>query len=115
MKILFIEDEKELNEIGAEQMKARGHDVWQAYNAEEARALLELKGDAIDLIIADHQLPDEEGIHLIIEVRSQMPSIKVAIVSAYLNEMEIEILESESIPYFHKPVLYSDVIKDLPE
>ena len=114
MKILFVEDEKELNEIGTEQMRSKGHEVWQAYTVEEARALLESEGDSIDLIIADHQLPDGEGIQLVMEVRAQKPSIKVTIVSAYLHQMEMEILQNESIPFFHKPVLYSDVLKKLP-
>ena len=114
MKILFVEDEKELNEIGTEQMRAKGHEVWQAYTVEEARALLESEGDSVDLLIADHQLPDGEGIQLVMEVRAQKPSIKVTIVSAYLHQMEMEILKNESIPFFHKPVLYSDVLKKLP-
>lgn len=29
-------------------MKAKGHEVWQAYNKKEARALLKLEGDAIE-------------------------------------------------------------------
>lgn len=45
MKILFVEDEKELNEIGTVQMQSKGHEVWQAYTVEEARALLESEGD----------------------------------------------------------------------
>ncbi len=114
MKILFVEDEKELNEIGTEQMRSKGHEVWQAYTVEEARALLESEGDSIDLLIADHQLPDGEGIQLVMEVRAQKPSIKVTIVSAYLHQMEMEILQNESIPFFHKPVLYSDVLKKFP-
>ena len=114
MKILFVEDEKELNEIGTEQMRSKGHEVWQAYTVEEARALLESEGDSIDLLIADHQLPDGEGIQLVMEVRAQKPSIKVTIVSAYLPQREMEILQHESTRFFHKPVLYPDVLKKLP-
>lgn len=85
MKILFIEDEKELSEVGAAQMVAMGHDVWQAYNTREARSLFELNGENIDLIIADHNLPDGEGIQLIKEVKSQSPSIEFIIVSFLLT------------------------------
>ena len=72
-------------------------------------AVIKSEGDSIDLLIADYQLSDGEGIHLLMEAKLQKPSIIVAIVSAYLSQMEMETLKNEGIPFFHKPILYSDV------
>ena len=113
MKVLFVEDEKELNEVGTAQMRSKGHQVWQAYTVEDARAVMKSEGDSIDLLIADYQLSDGEGIHLLMEAKLQKPSIIVAIVSAYLSQMEMETLKNEGIPFFHKPILYSDVLNKL--
>ena len=113
MRILFLEDEWELNEVASEQLRAMGHKVHSMLGIEQARRFMEEHPDSIDLIIADHRLPDGQGIKFVIGARRDNPRLKVAVVSGCLNEDDIALLQQEQIHYFTKPLLYSTVLRAL--
>ena len=112
MRILFIEDEVNLSALGADQLRRLGHQVWEAPNLQVARAILDDPTINIQLIIADHRLPDGFGIDFIIEeAKEESLPIPAVIVSGCLTPADIAILNRLGIPYFRKPVLYSHVIR----
>ena len=113
MRILFLEDEWELNEVASEQLRAMGHQVHSMLGVEQARRFMDEHPDSIDVIIADHRLPDGQGVKFVIEARRLNPRLKVAIVSGCLNEDDIALLRQEQIHYFTKPLLYSTVLRAL--
>lgn len=113
MRILFIEDEWELNEVASEQLRSMGHQVNSMLGIEDARRFMEDHPDAIDLIIADHRLPDGQGVKFVIDARRANPRIKVAVVSGCLTDDDIALLQQERIHYFNKPLLYSTVLRAL--
>jgi DNA-binding NtrC family response regulator len=113
MRILFIEDEWELNEVASEQLRSMGHQVSSVLGIEEARRFMDDHPDTTDLIIADHRLPDGQGVKFVIEARKVSPRLKVAIVSGCLNDDDIALLQQERIHYFHKPLIYSTVLRAL--
>jgi DNA-binding NtrC family response regulator len=113
MRILFIEDEWELNEVASEQLRSMGHQVNSMLGIEEARRFMEDHPDTIDLIIADHRLPDGQGVKFVIDARRANPRIKVAVVSGCLTDDDIALLQQERIHYFTKPLLYSTVLRAL--
>jgi len=112
MKVLILEDEPELNKLASEYLRQIGHEVWSAFNLEDAADILEQLEFAVDLIIADKRLPDGESTEFILEVREKLPNAKIAMVSGYLTGDEREILEKENIRCYDKPLLYSKVVKD---
>jgi DNA-binding NtrC family response regulator len=113
MRILFIEDEWELNEVASEQLRSMGHQVHSTLGIEDARRFMEDHPDTIDLIIADHRLPDGQGVKFVIDARRANPRIKVAVVSGCLTDDDIALLQQERIHYFNKPLLYSTVLRAL--
>lgn len=112
MKILFIEDEQELNVLGATQIGQLGHEVISAFGVEEARKIMESEdGNEIDAVIADHRLPDGWGVDYLVSLQKERPTLRLAIVSGCLTAKDEEALNDADIPYFRKPLIYSTVIK----
>jgi len=113
MRILFIEDEWELNEVASEQLRVMGHQVHSMLGVAQSQRYMEEHPDSIDVIIADHRLPDGQGVKFVIEARRANPRLKVAVVSGCLTEDDIALLVQEKIHYFTKPLLYSTVLRAL--
>jgi DNA-binding NtrC family response regulator len=113
MNILFIEDEKELAATGVAQLELKGYTVFPAYDLAEAEALLADPERNIHFLITDHRLPDGLGIQFVIQVKESLPKCKCAVVSGCLTPKDVANLEARKIPYYHKPLLYGNVIDDL--
>lgn len=113
MNILLVEDEPELSQLAAETMEGMGHKVWTVAGVEDALSILEDVDKSIDILIADHRLPDGWGVALCLQSRVKYPRIKVAVVSGCLTPENIELLDEYRIPYWVKPVLYSKVLREL--
>jgi DNA-binding NtrC family response regulator len=113
MNILLVEDEPELSQLAAESMEHMGHKVLCVTGVQEAlKALADEKND-LGLMISDHRLPDGWGVALVLECRVKYPRLKVAVVSGVLTPENVELLEEYNIPYWHKPVIYSKVLRTL--
>lgn len=113
MNILLVEDEPELSQLAAETMEGMGHKVTVVSGVDDAIAALEDEGNEIQVMLADHRLPDGWGVALCLQCRVKHPHIRVAVVSGCLTPENIELLEDFKIPYWVKPVLYSKVVRDL--
>jgi len=113
MNILFVEDEKDLAATGIAQLELKGYTVFPAYDIADAQAVLDDPKRQVDFIIADHRLPDGMGIQFVIETKKSFPKCKCAIVSGCLTSADIETLVRLKIPYYHKPLLYGQVIDEL--
>lgn len=113
MNILLVEDELELSRMAVETMEGLGHRVTAVVGVQEALEILESEDHDIGLVIADHRLPDGWGVALCLQCRVKYPSLKVAVVSGVLSPENIEMLDEYKIPYWHKPVLYSTVLREL--
>lgn len=112
MNILFIEDEKELLDIAALQLKVHG-EVFPASSLEEARAILTDESIKIDIVITDHRLTDGLGIQFAVELKQLHPELKCAIVSGCLTERDIEKMKEHDLLFFRKPLLYGKVVDAL--
>lgn len=113
MKILLVEDEPELSVLAAETMEGMGHKVEVVSGVEDALKSLEDHHEEIDLMIADHRLPDGWGVALVLQCRVKYPKIRVAVVSGCLTPENISLLNDFKIPFWTKPVLYSTVLREL--
>ncbi|CAA6694511.1 MULTISPECIES: response regulator [unclassified Lentimonas] len=110
MNILFIEDENELREIGVAQLQHR-YTVYPVSNLAEAREIMNNPAMPVHMVLADHRLPDGQGVEFVIEMKEQFPHCEYAIVSGCLTAENMEALEESEIPYFHKPLLYAKVVE----
>ncbi len=113
MNILFIEDEKELAQTAVAQLELRGHQVDAVNDLAAARNVMEDPDRRVDLIIADHRLPDGLGIRFAIEMKTAFPDTQCVIVSGCLTPNDIELLEANGLPYYRKPLLYGKVVDEL--
>lgn len=113
MNILLVEDEPELSKLAAESMGHMGHNVLCVTGVQAALEALKDESNDIGLMISDHRLPDGWGVALCLECRVKYPRLKTAVVSGVLTPENVEMLEEYNIPYWHKPVIYSKVLRAL--
>ncbi|MDX2109387.1 MAG: response regulator [Verrucomicrobiota bacterium] len=110
MKILLIEDEPEMSSLAVSQLEKLGHEVLTAHTLRDAYAIYTVERDNLDMIIADHRMPDGPGVDFVLDLSYTEEKTKIAIVSGCLTGTEKRLLEGRNIPYFQKPILYSTVV-----
>jgi Response regulators consisting of a CheY-like receiver domain and a winged-helix DNA-binding domain len=69
MKVLIVEDDKNLSKLIAKRLKEEGYDVVQAYDAEEG--LNYANYEDFDIIILDLMLPKMSGFYIIESLRNK--------------------------------------------
>jgi CheY-like chemotaxis protein len=77
-RILFVDDEKALVEMGEELLAELGYDVLSRTSSAEALALLKEDPSRFDLVITDQTMPEITGIQLareILAIRADLPII----------------------------------------
>lgn len=80
---------------------------------EQARAILEDESLQIDILIADHALPDGNGSKFALETKSKPHGTKVVVVSGQLTASDIEELDANGVGHYEKPSLYSQIVEDV--
>lgn len=101
--ILIIEDEKELCNILADALKSEGYEVIKAYSGLEAIA--KSKEISFNLILADINLPDENGLKILSQIKETNATICGVIMTGFASvETVIEALEKEAYDYLIKPL-----------
>lgn len=111
MKILIVEDHLKINDLLAKFAKGEKHQVFQAYNAEQA--LIALKSNKFDLVITDLMLPNIQGEDLIRRIRKES-DIYIIVISAK-TEMDdkIDVLKLGADDYLTKPFSVKEVMVKL--
>ncbi|KRL05422.1 response regulator transcription factor [Liquorilactobacillus oeni] len=102
MKILVVDDDKDIVELLSIYIKNEGYEVEKAYNGKEALTKINTNPD-IALMILDIMMPQMDGIEVIKEIRkdSQLP---VLMLSAKTNDMDkIQGLIQGADDYVTKP------------
>lgn len=102
MKILVVDDDREIAQLLEIYIKNEGYTPIAAYNGEEALSMLHTNSD-IGLVILDIMMPGMSGIEVINEIRkdSQVPII---VLSAKTEDMDkIQGLTSGADDYVTKP------------
>jgi DNA-binding response OmpR family regulator len=115
--ILIVEDDKDLREMLKTSLVKRKYMVLEASNGKEA--LIRFKPSITDLLITDLIMPDEDGLKVIMKIKSIKPSVKIIAISGggkagpgnYLNLAKA--LGADEI--FPKPFSLSDLLKKIDE
>lgn len=113
MNILLLEDDLELSAVASEQIESRGHKVIPAMSIEQARAIIEDDKVDVDILIADHLLPDGNGSKFALETKKESHGIKVVVVSGQLIRSDVEELDANDVEHYDKPSLYSQIVEDV--
>ena len=113
--ILLVDDEESIRTVTARALQAKGFDVEQAPNAEEALKLLK-SNKTFQLLITDMVMPGMDGEQLIKEVKKTWPDLSCLLMSGYSNSFEKH--TSDKAKNFHfiaKPFVLADLLTKVKE
>ncbi|MBI4547005.1 MAG: response regulator, partial [Ignavibacteriae bacterium] len=86
-RILLIEDEISIGEIGSDLLKDLGYSIEVAYNGREAIQKLTTARQPFDLIILDMNMPRMGGRVTFERIKELFPTVKVLVCSGYSTAM----------------------------
>ncbi len=104
-RILFVEDERSVRVVAARLLRARGYEVIEAADGEEALELAEANAGKIDLLISDVIMPGLDGPSLLKKARPYLGSAPVMFISGYAEAEFSNVLEGETgVTFLPKPI-----------
>ena len=104
-KILFVEDEDAVRGVAARLLRARGYEVIEAGDGEEALALAEAHAGEIDMLISDVIMPGLDGPSLLKKARPYLAGAPVMFISGYAEAEFSDLLEGETgVSFLPKPI-----------
>ncbi len=104
-RILFVEDEDAVRTVAARLLRARGYEVIEACDGEEALMLAEEHAGTIDLMISDVIMPGIDGPTLLKKARGFLGSAPVMFISGYAEAEFSDLLEDEpDVTFLPKPI-----------
>jgi CheY-like chemotaxis protein/two-component sensor histidine kinase len=87
-RILIVDDEEMLRDIGKEMLNLLGHSVETACNGHECMEILKNDTKGFDLIILDMIMPGLDGYHTLVEMEKNKIDTRVVISSGFSFEHE---------------------------
>jgi two-component system, chemotaxis family, chemotaxis protein CheY len=118
--VLIADDSMIIRKMIAKTLSISGLDIGEIFFAENGRqALKQLKENWVDIVFADINMPEMNGIEMIEEMRKEDPikSIPVVIISTERSRERIESLKAMGIKaYLRKPFIpeeFSHVVRKL--
>lgn len=106
MRILVVDDERDLREITALRLEGAGFEVLQAEDAVQALALLK-DPNHVDVLFTDIVMPGMSGIELSQAARTNHEGLRVVLTSGYAPPDVPLPLRMQFLP---KPYKFADVI-----
>lgn len=107
-KILIIDDEVQIRKMLRISLKSMNYEVIEAENAELALAIIVRQQP--DLVLLDLGLPDMDGYHLLVELRS-WSRIPVIVLSVRNSETEkVRALDAGAQDYMTKPFSFEELL-----
>ncbi len=104
-RILFVEDEHAVRVVAARLLRARGYEVLEAPDGEEALALVKEHAGTIDLVISDVIMPGIDGPTMLKQARPFLGSAPVMFISGYAEAEFSDVLEGEpGVSFLPKPL-----------
>ena len=104
-RILFVEDEDMVRGMAARLLRARGYEVIEAADGEEALLLAEEHAGTIDMLISDVIMPGMDGPSLLRKARGYLGDAPVMFISGYAEAEFSDLLEGEvGVSFLPKPI-----------
>ncbi|MBN1153924.1 sigma-54-dependent Fis family transcriptional regulator [candidate division KSB1 bacterium] len=101
--ILVVDDEKDICEPLAINLRKVGHRVETAYDGEKALELL--KKQIFDLMLLDHRLPRKDGMQVLREAMEIDPDLLVIMITAHGTiESAVQAMKAGAYDYLMKPI-----------
>lgn len=107
LKVLLVEDDRELRTTLAQALRVEGHEVHTAASVADARAQLQQSlrdgGTPMDLVLLDLGLPDGDGQELLADCRARRHLPLIVISAGGSEPRKIELLDAGADDYLVKP------------
>lgn len=108
LKILIVDDEKNIRTTLGVSLADEGHEVKMAASLETA--VKELKNDTFDLVLTDYRLGGPTGSDVIREVKHYQPKALIVVMTAYSSiENAIQVTREGAFDYLQKPFMNSQL------
>ena len=102
MRILIVDDEKNIRRTMMVALESMDHSVASASNS--ALALAELRASSFDVVFLDLKLSQESGLHVLEDILRISPQVAVVMVTAYASiETAVEAMRRGAFDYLPKP------------
>jgi PAS domain S-box-containing protein len=109
-RVLFVDDELELAELGGQVLKSLGYQVVIATSSIEALEIFSNYPSNFDLVITDQTMPQMTGLQLTVELKKIRPDIPVIICTGFSENINEETYKSYGVSdFFMKPVTKREV------
>ena len=115
LKVLVIDDDRELLKILYEFLTNKNYDVVTASDGLEGMNLLENEKQGFDLIITDLVMPKISGSYLILEIKKRYPNTPVIAITGWGAYPDGFLLESQADKVFEKPFVLPELDKAINE
>jgi len=115
MKVLLVDDEKELVTTLAERLNMRGLETQWATSAEEA--LNRMQTESVDIAVLDVKMPKVDGLALKKQLQEKCPTMKFIFITGHGSIQDFEAGASEvGADYYRaKPMKIDDLIARIKE
>ena len=107
MKILIVDDEKEIVELLKDRFIAKGHSVNTAYDGKKAMELI--RSNSYDLIFLDHNMPGLTGLELLRYIKQNGLKAKTVIITGYEEVDEFFMKGRGADEYLTKPLKMKEI------
>ncbi len=103
IRVLLVDDEKEIVNVLAERLTLRDFEVSKAFSGDEALQVLEAIG--IDVVILDVMLPGMDGLATLREIKRKIPLVEVIMLTGHGTfETAVEGMRLGAFDFLIKPV-----------
>jgi len=113
-RILFVDDEKPLTDIGREMLESCGFEVVARTSSIEALEAFRFRPDDYDLIITDQTMPNMTGMELASEILKIRPHMPIILCTGFSDAVSYDRLRDIGIgDFIMKPILKHDLIASI--
>jgi PAS domain S-box-containing protein len=103
-RILFVEDEPALAQVGARRLVRLGYQVATETDSSRALEMVQARPDAFDLLITDYSMPLLNGIQLGQALRDVAPGMAIILITGNVEGLSAAEIESAGVGLvLHKP------------
>jgi DNA-binding NtrC family response regulator len=108
-RILVVEDDPNHGAMCARLLERKGYQARAITSAREALSMLAQSGD-VDLVLADLQMPEMDGIQLLRSVKGKYPNIEFIMMTGYGTvKTAVEAMQLGAAHYIQKPLDHEEL------
>jgi PAS domain S-box-containing protein len=113
-RILFVDDEEALMEMGEDILAELGYEVTSRMNGREALALFKLDPSRFDLVITDQTMPEMTGVELVKEILALRPHMPIIMCTGFSYVIDADKARGAGIKAFAlKPLTKREIAKTI--